>query len=133
MSDGAARAPAESARGRSRVTYVADLSQRALARMQDLASAYAQGQTPWGPDRGIVTRETAVDAVMDVFATVDALRNGVELPPGRLLHTFSALMAIREYVVPLPSLEGDEELLRQDLAEYRDAMHRARRELGFPD
>jgi hypothetical protein len=53
------------------------LYERALKRMEALAGAYAQGDTPWGPDRDLVTRETAADAVMDVFATLDALRQGV--------------------------------------------------------
>ena len=57
------------------------LYERALKRMEALAAAYAQGDTPWGPDRDLVTRETAADAVMDVFATLDALRQGVEFPP----------------------------------------------------
>jgi len=53
------------------------LNERALRRMEALASAYAEGDTPWGPDRDLVSRETAVDAVMDVFATLDALRQRV--------------------------------------------------------
>ena len=68
--------------------------ERALKRMEALAAAYAQGDTPWGPDRDLVSRETAADAVMDIFATLDALRpafrqtswpdaerRGVELSP----------------------------------------------------
>jgi hypothetical protein len=83
------------------------LYERALKRMEALAAAYAQGDTPWGPDRDLVTRETAADAVMDVFATLDALRQGVELPPNRIEHTLAMLMLIREYVVPLPSPSGE--------------------------
>ena len=49
------------------------LYERALKRMEALAAASAQGDTPWGPDRDLVSRETAVDAVMNVFATLDAL------------------------------------------------------------
>jgi hypothetical protein len=75
---------------------------RALGMMQALAGAYARGETPWGPDREIVTRETAVNAVMDLFATLDAsLQTGEPIPEERLLHAMSMLMLVREYVLPL--------------------------------
>ena len=109
------------------------LYERALKRMEALAAAYAQGDTPWGPDRDLVTRKTAADAVMDVFATLDALRQGVELPPDRIEHTLGMLMLIREYVVPLPSPSGEEELLLQDDLEQLAAdLRRARRDFGLP-
>ena len=109
------------------------LYERALKRMEALAAASAQGDTPWGPDRDLVTRETAADAVMDVFATLDALRQGVELPPNRIEHTLGMLMLIREYVVPLPSLSGDEDLLLQgDLEQLAADLRRARRDFGLP-
>jgi hypothetical protein len=38
-----------------------------------------------------------------LFATLDALRQGVELPPNRIEQTLAMLMLIREYVVPLAS------------------------------
>jgi hypothetical protein len=82
------------------------LYERALTRMEALAAASAQGGTPWGPDRDLVSRETAADAVMDVFATLDALRQGVELPPNRIEHTLGMLMLIREYIVPLRRVVG---------------------------
>ncbi len=41
-----------------------------------------------------MSRETAADAVMDVVATLDALRQGVELPPNRIEHTLAMLMLI---------------------------------------
>src|SRR4029453_8615024 len=77
---------------RARSCRVADrmsLYERALTRMEALAAASTEGDTPWGPDRNLVSRETAADAVMDVFATLDALRQGVELPPNRIEHTFA--------------------------------------------
>jgi hypothetical protein len=70
---------------------------------------------------------------MDVFATLDALRLGVELPPDRIEHTLGMLMLIREYVVPLPSPSGEEDLLLQDDLEQLAAdLRRARRDFGLP-
>jgi hypothetical protein len=109
------------------------LYERARKRMEALAAASAQGVPPWGPDRDLVTRETAADAVMDIFATLDALRQGVELPPNRIEHTLGMLMLIREYVVPLPSPSGEEDLLLQDDLEQLAAdLRRARRDFGLP-
>jgi hypothetical protein len=109
------------------------LYERGVRRMEALAGAYAQGDTPWGPDRDLVTRETAADAVMDVFATLDALRQGVELPPNRIEHALGMLMVIREYVVPLPSPSGEEDLLLQDdLEQLAAELRRVRRDFGLP-
>jgi hypothetical protein len=112
---------------------VADLPMRALGMMQMLASAYAAGETPWGPNRGIVDRATAVDAIMDLFAALDEpLQTGEPMPQDRLLHSMSMLMLVREYVLPLPSPEGEEELLRADLTDVRDALRKARDEFDLP-
>ena len=109
-----------------------DLNERALSMMQVLAGAYAQGETPWGPDRGLVVRETAADAVLDVFATLDALRTDSPLSPNRVEHTIAMLMLIREYIVPLSSPAGDEDLLRQDLEQLVASLRKARRDFGLP-
>jgi hypothetical protein len=86
-----------------------------------------------GADRDLVTRETAADAVMDVFATLDALRQGVELPPNRIERTLAMLVLIREYVVPLPSPSGEADLLLQDDLEQLAAdLRGARRDFGLP-
>jgi hypothetical protein len=70
---------------------------------------------------------------MDIFATLDALRHGVELPPNRIEHTLAMLMLIREYVVPLPSPSGEEDLLLQDDLEQLAAdLRQARRDFGLP-
>ncbi len=116
-----------------RVADRMSLYERALTRMEALAAASAQGDTPWGPDRDLVSRETAADAVMDVFATLDALRQVVELPPNRIEQTLAMLMLIREYVVPLPSPSGEDDLLLQDDLEQLAAdLRRARRDFGLP-
>ena len=70
---------------------------------------------------------------MDAFATLDALRQGVGLPPNRIEHPLAMLMLIREYVVPLPSPSGEEDLLLQDDLEQLAAdLRRARRDFGLP-
>jgi len=111
---------------------MAELNERALSMMQVLAGAYAQGETPWGPDRELVARETAADAVLDVFSTLDALRTDSPLPPNRIEHTIAMLMLIREYIVPLSSPAGDEDLLRQDLEQLVASLRKARRDFGLP-
>ena len=42
------------------------------------------------------------------------------------------LMLIREYVVPLSSPAGDEDLLRQDLEQLVASLRKARRDFGLP-
>jgi hypothetical protein len=70
---------------------------------------------------------------MDVFATLDVLRQGLELQPSRIEHTLAMLMLIREYVVPLPSPSDEEDLLLQDdLEQLAAELRRTRRDFGLP-
>jgi len=87
-----------------------------------------------GPERGIVGRDTAADAIMDLFAIIDeSLQTGVTPGQTRLLHAMADLMVIREAIVALPSPEGDEELLRSDLERIRDALRDSRKRFGLPE
>lgn len=109
-----------------------DTGLRALGMMQALAGSIAQGEPPpVGPDRRIVSKEVALDAVMGVFAaTDDALQSGM-IEEGRGLYVMEMLMLIREYIAPLPDPSGDEVLLREDLTCLAEAVSEARRrELG---
>ena len=47
------------------------ISERALELMQAMAAAYAAGDVPEGPNRGIVGRRTAMDAVMQIYAVLE--------------------------------------------------------------
>ena len=83
--------------------------------MQALAEAYADGGVPDGPQRGIVGRRNAMDAVMQLFALIDEEIEAERMPEESILHAMAMLMLLREYVLPLPDPPGDEELLREDL------------------
>ena len=91
------------------------IAARALNMMQALAEAYADGAVPDGPQRGLVGRRSAMDAVMQLFALIDEEIEAERMPEESILHAMAMLMVIREYVLPLPDPPGDEELLREDL------------------
>jgi hypothetical protein len=93
-----------------------EISARALGLMEALAGAYADGKVPQGPDRGIVGRRTAMDAVMQVFAVVHEQLEAEEIPEDIGLHVISMLMLLREYVLSLPDPPDDGEVLSDDLA-----------------
>jgi hypothetical protein len=94
-----------------------EISERALELMQALAAAYAEGDVPEGPSRGIVGRRTAMDAVMQIYAILEEQLVGEQIPDDVGLHAMAMLMLIREYVLALPDPPGDEALLRSDLTE----------------
>ena len=95
----------------------AEISERALELMQALAAAYADGDVPEGPSRGIVGRRTAMDAVMQIYAVLAELLESERIEDEVGLHGIAMLMLIREYVLSLPDPPGDEALLRSDLAD----------------
>ena len=95
----------------------AEISERALELMQALAAAYADGDVPEGPSRGIVGRRTAMDAVMQIYAVLDELLDAERVEDEVGLHAMAMLMLIHEYVLPLPDPPGDEALLRSDLTD----------------
>jgi hypothetical protein len=81
-----------------------------------------------GPTQGTETR------LWSAWSHLMNLRTRhVELPPNRIEHTLGMLMLIREYVVPLPSLSGEEDLFLQgDLEQLAADLRRARRDFGLP-
>ena len=96
---------------------VEEISERALELMQALAAAYADGDVPEGPSRGIVGRRTAMDAVMQIYAILEEQLVAEQVSDEVGLHGMAMLMLIREYVLSLPDPRGDEALLRSDLAD----------------
>lgn len=92
-----------------------EISDRALAIMQSLAAAYVEGDVPEGPDRGIVGRRTAMDAVMQVYAVLEEQLQDERIADEVGLHGISMLMLIREYLLPLPDPPDDGALMRDDL------------------
>lgn len=93
----------------------AEISERALELMQALAGAYAEGDVPEGPDRRIVGRRTAMDAVMQIYAILEEQLVDEKIPDDVGLHGVAMLMLIREYVLSLPDPLDDGGRLAGDL------------------
>ena len=91
------------------------ISERALELMQAMAAAYAAGDVPEGPNRGIVGRRTAMDAVMQIYAVLEEQLVDERVSDEVGLHGMAMLMLIREYVLPLPDPPDDGALLSNDL------------------
>lgn len=80
--------------------------------MQHLMTKTAtQGPTLAGPYRDTVDKADALAAATFLAAVIDESTQAGRLPAGRGEFAASALMVIREWIEPLPSPEGDEELL----------------------
>ena len=94
-----------------------EISERALELMQALAAAYANGEVPEGPNRGIVGRRTAMDAVMQIYAVLEEQLVDERVSDEVGLHGMAMLMLIREYVLPLPDPPGDSSRLSEDLSD----------------
>lgn len=109
---------------------MSDIPTRALGMMQHLAGAFANGEHPTGPERGIVDRDAALDAVMQLFAAIDEPLQAGTLDLNRGLHAMSMLMMVREYIAPLPDPPGDEALFHQDLTKLVGALRTAREQDG---
>ncbi len=91
------------------------ISERALELMQAMAAAYSAGDVPEGPNRGIVGRRTAMDAVMQIYAILEEQLADEQISDEVGLHGVAMLMLIREYVLSLPDPPGDEAQLASDL------------------
>ena len=93
----------------------AEIGERALELMQALAAAYAEGDVPEGPSRGIVGRRTAMDATMQLYAILEEQLVGERMDDEVGLHGMAMLMLLREYVLSLPDPPDDGALLSSDL------------------
>lgn len=91
------------------------ISNRALEMMQALAAAYAEGDVPEGPSRGIVGRRTAMDAVMQLYAVLEEQLEDERVSDEVGLHAICMLLLLREYVFSLPDPPDDGAVLRDDL------------------
>lgn len=112
--------------------------QRALGMWQFLFSHLANGQAPEvGPERNIVSRQDAADALLQAAIVIDEFLQGnlpqtQEITTARLLHAMHMLMAARDFVEPLPSPLGSEETLRADLQSAVDAIREGHGRTGAP-
>src|SRR5215469_3660566 len=77
--------------------------------MRRLMVVYARRQASEIPDpRGVVQRQDALDAVIQLAAVVDAAVQADAIPVDRGMHAAAMLMVLREFVQPLPpEWDGD--------------------------
>ena len=119
------------------VTHVGepvDADERLYATMQRLLVVYADRQTSEIPgSRGVVERQDALDAVIQVAAVVDEAVHTGGIPVDRGMHAAAMLMVLREFLQPLPpAWDGDRctDYLNGDLATMVGALREARQATG---
>ena len=81
------------------------------------------------PDRGVVSRQDALDAVMRVAAVLDEQTQAGGIPPGRGVHAAAMLMLIRDHLQPLPRgliTPGGPDMVTPDLQQLTQELRRTR-------
>lgn len=105
--------------------------------MQSLLAAYAQKRVaPPAPPRGVVEEQDALDAVMNLAATLDKNLQEGALPQNDAAHMAALLMLVRDYIRPLPEARverGGQEVdgVSADLREFVDALRSGRAASGM--
>lgn len=102
--------------------------------MQALLGCYAQSDEIPGPDepRGLVDQQDALDAVIQLAASIDELTQSGTILADRGMWMASLLMLIREHVKSLPTGEVDgEDLVNDDLQSILEPLRQVRRETGL--
>jgi len=130
-------APARCLPLRVRVIYVSEpvaADERLYATMRRLMAGYARSQASEIPGpRGVVQRQDALDAVIQLAAVVDEAVQAGAIPVERGMHAAAMLMVLREFVQPLPpDWDGDgcTNYLTDDLAMMVTALREARQSTG---
>jgi hypothetical protein len=93
--------------------------------MADRANSH---ESEVGPDRGVVTQQDAADAILWAAIAIDSWGQQGSIPAASFKFVMQMLMAIREYVLPLPPTgsESSDDLLVRDLKETVDAIRKGR-------
>ncbi len=117
------------------VDQLAGADQRLYGMMQHLMAAYAHQQAPEKPaPRGVVERQDALDAVIQLAAVIDEAIEAGRVPPARGQHAAAMLMLVREYIQPLPrglDADGVTDNLTTDLGSMVMALREARQATGY--
>ncbi len=120
-----------------RVTHVSEpvaADERLYATMRRLMVVYADRQASEVPGpRGVVKRQDALDAVIQLAAVVDEAVQAGAIRVDRGMHAAAMLMVLREFVQPLPpDWDGDgcTDYLKDDLAMMVTALREARQATG---
>lgn len=112
-------------------------SDRLYRVMQALLAAYAQKRVaPSAPPRGVVDEQDALDAVMNLAATLDRNLQDGTVPENDAAHMASLLMLVRDHIRPLPEArverDGQEvDGVTADLQEFVDALRTTRETSGM--
>ena len=106
--------------------------ERLYATMRRLMVVYAHRQASEIPGpRGVVKRQDALDAVIQLAAVVDEAVQAGAIPVDRGMHAAAMLMVLREFVQPLPpDGDGCTDYLKDDLAMMVTALREARQATG---
>jgi len=86
------------------------------------------------PDRGVVSRQDALDALMRVAAVIDEQTQAGGMPPGRGVHASAMLMLIHDHLRPLPRgliAPGGPDMVTPDLQELAEVLRRTRAASGM--
>jgi hypothetical protein len=108
---------------------------RLYAMMQHLMvlAAHQELPEPASP-RNIVTRDDALDAVLQLAAVIDEATQAGRIPAARGVTAAALLMLIRDYLQPLPAVpaeDGITDRVTPDLAEMARILRRAGGESGI--
>jgi hypothetical protein len=106
---------------------------RLYAMMQHLMILAANGRRPEVPDaRRVVTRDDALDAVLQISAVIDEATRAGRIPVERSAHGAAMLMLVRDYIQPLPAVieDGVTDKVTPDLAELARLLRRLGGESG---
>jgi hypothetical protein len=102
--------------------------------MQHLMILAANERRPGVPPaRGVVTRDDALDAVLQVAAVIDEATQAGRIPVERGAHGAAMLMLIRDYIQPLPAVpeDGVTDKVTPDLTELARLLRRLGGESGI--
>lgn len=115
-----------------------DLQSRLYGMMQRLMVIAAQELPADVPEaRGVVTKQDALDAVLQLAGAIDMPTQSGQIPVDYARWLASLLMVIREYIQPLPaglSVEEDGnylDLATEDLRKMVEAIRAARHSTGL--
>jgi len=81
----------------------------------------------------VVTRDDALDAVLQVAAVIDEAAQVGRIPAERAAHGAAMLMLVRDYIQPLPAVPGPDggpDKVTPDLAELAKLLRRLGGESG---
>jgi hypothetical protein len=86
------------------------------------------------PDRGVVSRQDALDAVMRIAAVIDEQTQAGGIPPGPSVHASAMLMLIHDHLRPLPRgliTPDGPDMVTPDLQALTEELRRVRAASGM--